>query len=268
MKLKKYYLIYNKILNDINIENISYQVYQNLRNNKKIIRIIVDNLEDIINEKDKINKNKIIENLYDKLKSNKIYKEREIILVYKTKKKGEYKIFGEKFVKMNENNITLIFDDIIYPLVDKLELKEGENKIQLIIKNPLTNLSLMFFNCKTLYNIDELKYLNTNHCFDFSSIFSGCDLLENVKPLEKWVFPKSCNLANMFKNISLSDVKPLEKWYVLNCTNFRGMFYGCSSLSNSEGLEKWDVSNCTDFSKMFFNCSSLSDIKMGCIKMY
>ena len=87
MNLKKYYLIYNKILNDINIENISYQVYQNLRNNKKIIRIIVDNLEDIINEKDKINKNKIIENLNDKLKSNKIYKEREIILVYKTKKK-------------------------------------------------------------------------------------------------------------------------------------------------------------------------------------
>ena len=87
MNLKKYYLIYNKILNDINIENISYQVYQNLRNNKKIIRIIVDNLEDIINEKDKINKNKIIEKLNDKLKSNKIYKEREIILVYKTKKK-------------------------------------------------------------------------------------------------------------------------------------------------------------------------------------
>ena len=163
---------------------------------------------------------------------------------------------------MNENNnITLIFDDIIYPLVDKLELKEGENKIQLIIKNPLTNLRLMFFQCKTLYNIDELKYLNTNHCFDFSSIFSGCDLLENVKPLEKWVFAKSCNLANMFKNTSLSDVKPLEKWYVLNCTNFSGMFYGCSSLSNLEGLEKWDVSNCTDFSKMFFNCSSLSDIK-------
>ena len=87
MNLKKYYLIYNKILNDINIENISYQVYQNLKNNKKIIRIIVDNLEDIINEKDIINKNKIIENLNDKLKSNKIYKEREIILVYKTKKK-------------------------------------------------------------------------------------------------------------------------------------------------------------------------------------
>jgi len=34
----------------------------------------------------------------------------------------------------------------------------------LIIKNNLTNLEKLFYECKTLYNIDDLKYLDTSNC--------------------------------------------------------------------------------------------------------
>ena len=69
-----------------------------------------------------------------------------------------------------------------------------------------------------------LMYLNST---SFSSMFYGCSLL--------------------------SDIKPLEKWNVSNCTSFSSMFYSCSLLSNIKSLEKWNVSNrrgnliCIDF---------------------
>ena len=44
----------------------------------------------------------------------------------------------------------------------------------------------MFYKCKTLYNIEELKYLNTEYCTDFSEMFNECSLLSNIKSLENW----------------------------------------------------------------------------------
>ena len=35
--------------------------------------------------------------------------------------------------------------------------------IKLKIKNKIINLSYMFYECETLKNIDELKYLNTSN---------------------------------------------------------------------------------------------------------
>ena len=44
----------------------------------------------------------------------------------------------------------------------------------------------MFYKCKTLYNIEELKYLNTEYCTDFSEMFNECSLLSDIKSLENW----------------------------------------------------------------------------------
>ena len=49
-------------------------------------------------------------------------------------------------------------------------------------------------------------------------------------------------------------------------TNFEGMFWGCSSLSEIKSLENWNVSNGTNFSCMFYGCSSLSDTYFNCAK--
>jgi hypothetical protein len=90
-------------------------------------------------------------------------------------------IFGYKFVQNNINNINLIINGNKSPLVQEYNLKEGENNITLCIKNKLTNLSDMFTHCKTLYNIDELKYLNTEDVIDFSGMFQYCNI-SNIEP--------------------------------------------------------------------------------------
>ena len=44
----------------------------------------------------------------------------------------------------------------------------------------------MFFECKNLKNIDELKYLNTKYWNIFEGMFFGCSSLSDIKGLEKW----------------------------------------------------------------------------------
>ena len=74
------------------------------------------------------------------------------LIYYKKKEKDligrDNKIFGEKFVENNKDNIELIINGIKSELVSKYELKEGINKIQIIIKNKINNLEYMFYKCK------------------------------------------------------------------------------------------------------------------------
>ena len=138
-------------------------------------------------------------------RSNKNDKFRdEINLIYVTEKEGNYNIFGEKFVENNKDNIELDINGEKSKLINKYKLRKGENNIKMKIKNKITDLKYMFYECKNLKNIDELKYLNTKYCNNFEYMFYGCS--------------------------SLSDIKALEKWNVSNGNNFSYMFYGCSKL--------------------------------------
>ena len=172
------------------------------------------------------------------------------------------RIFGEKFVENNKNNIELIINGERSKLIPEYELNEGENDITIIIKNKLTNLECMFDNCHSLYNINDLKYLNTKDITNFSYMFYKCSSLSDIKPLKNWNVSNGNNFSYMFYECSrLSDVKGLENWNVSNGNNFGYMFSGCSSLSNVKGLENLNLSNGNNFEYMFSGCSSLSDVK-------
>ena len=237
--------------NEINNENIEYKSIYILHLYDGKISVSYERINELIDNKEikyynpilslktfKIigiynyqNKNYNIQNLIDKFNEYK----NEINIIYKTDEEGEENIFGFKFVKNNYNNIELIINGNKSELISKYKLRKGENNIKIIIKNKITNLESMFYECKSLKNIKELEYLNTKDINNFSNMFSKCSLL--------------------------SDIKGIENWNVSNGNNFSWMFFDCSSLSDINGLENWNVSNGNDFSNMFFKCSSLSDIK-------
>ena len=108
------------------------------------------------------------------IQKDEIKYKNEINLKYVTEKEGKQRIFGYRFVENNINNISLIINGNKSPLVEEYDLKEGENNITICINKTLTNLSDMFAFCESLYNIDELKYLNTENVSDFSCIFEYC----------------------------------------------------------------------------------------------
>ena len=56
-------------------------------------------------------------------------------------------------------------------LVEKYKLKRGENKIQIIIKEEITDFSFMFFVCSSLSDIKSLENWNVSNGTDFSDMF-------------------------------------------------------------------------------------------------
>ena len=185
----------------------------------------------------------------------------EINIKYFVKEKGNYNIFGEKFVKNNIDNIDLIINDEPNKLVNKYQLDKGENTIKIILNDDLKDLSYMFSSCKSLKSINGLKYLDVSNIIDFSYMFKECSLLSNINALEKWNVSRCKNFSNMFRECSkLSNIKALEKWDVSGGGDFQGIFLGCSSLTDIKSLENWNTSKGINFREMFYRCESLSDI--------
>ena len=211
-----------------------------------------------INLESKIKK---LENKINIINDIIIQKGYDINLIYECENNSLENIFGVDFVYNNKDNIELDINGKKNKLVSEYKLKKGENNIKLTIKNKLTNLSYMFNGCKSLKNIDELKYLNTSYCNDFSYMFNMCSKIEDFKVLENWNVSNGKNFSNMFSFSLLSKLEGLKNWDISNGKDFSGMFYGCQHLHTLEGLENWNISNGNNFSCMFFGCSGISEIK-------
>ena len=56
----------------------------------------------------------------------------------------------------------------------------------------------MFYNCKLLYNIDGLKYLDTSKCKIRYKIYRYIKMLNKIKSHKKWDISKCINLSHMF----------------------------------------------------------------------
>ena len=190
-------------------------------------------------------------------------KKNEINLIYKGNYKEE-RIFGEDFVERNKNNIKLNINGTDTKLVKSYKLKFGNNNIKLLIMNKLTDLSRMFYKCDTLYNIEELKYLDISGVNGFGGMggmFEDCKSLSNVKGLENWDVSNIKSFHSFFRGCSkLSDISALKNWNVSKVETFFLMFEGCYNLSDLSPLKNWNVSNAFSFQHMFEGCSKLSDI--------
>ena len=103
---------------------------------------------------------------------------------YKTNKKvDKIKIFGEEFVKNNENNLKIIFDKEEHPLTSFFDLSNNKNnnkfiEIQFKIINDIYNLSYMFSGCKELLSASFITTLKVDEKnTDISFMFSNCSSL-------------------------------------------------------------------------------------------
>ena len=145
-----------------NKENINKEKNNKEKSNKKESSKEKERINELIKKNEnKENEIKILEDKYNELKEiineldkNKkdIYKN-EIKIIYETNKRGNYNIFGEKFVENNKNNIELNINGNKSDLVNKYKLKNGNNEIKMIIKNKITNLEYMFYECSKLKDI-------------------------------------------------------------------------------------------------------------------
>ena len=216
------------------------------------------------NSHDSNNDNNIIDinnNIYNNNLQN--YKS-EIELIYYSKYGGFSEIFGLEFVNHNRNNIKLRINNSKkeIPIVNQFLLQKGDNKITLLIKNNLTDLSFMFHSCNTLKNINELKFLNTSNVNNFSYLFFGCSSLTHINSIRYWDVSQGRNFSYLFTGCnSLLNISPLSTWNVRNGVNFSYMFCRCLNLVDISPLKNWNVKNGMDYSYMFSGCFLLSNLK-------
>ena len=195
--------LYKIILNKLNAIHPKIELQKNYKLNNlleefkyNLVNPSIDEISTtIIEELDLIEE--YIINAKKGIQPKEITHKNEINLKYMTREEGEQKIFGWRFVGNNKDNISLIINGKESELVSESYLKEGENNITIRIKNTLTNLSEMFCFCESLYNIEELKYLNTGNVTDFSAMFEYCKI-SNINALENWDTSKSETFKSMF----------------------------------------------------------------------
>ena len=204
--------------------------------------------------------------IYIKIKSgnnNNSANKKDLNFEYITEKEGICDIFGGTFVQNNKDNVELIINGKPNKLVDKYVLLKGKNIIKMIIKNDLTNLEEMFKDCKSLVNINDLKYINLQNVTSIKNIFYGCESLKDIKSLENWDVSKLEDFEGLFLYCkSLSDINPLKNWNVSNCKNLKCTFNSCELLKDLNALKNWKISKVTDLSYTFRYCKKLMDISV------
>ena len=127
---------------------------------------------------------KYVIDLFNKY-NNRNKNKNEINIIYEIDEEGDENIFGDRFVENNKNNIELKINGYKSCLMNKFKLKEGENNIKIIIKNKITNLEYMFYECHSLKDINELKYLDTKMHKLFFRYVLGMFIIIRYKVIRK-----------------------------------------------------------------------------------
>ena len=118
--------------------------------------------------------------------------------------KNKTQIFGEEFVKNNENNFKIIFNNEEFNLTPFLDLsiyKSTKKTIEITLKqiNKVTDISKMFYGCKELTSFPGLSKLNVDDVKNISFMFLNCSSLQRISDISNWNTSNITNMAGLFQ---------------------------------------------------------------------
>ena len=291
IKFNKFASKINNLINSLKSLKENMEIYYNICNNfngngniekdkfiKDLEKITVEISFDKFMETTKI---------YDKMQSNGIY---ITYIIDANRTNNLLKVFGSEFVRKNKDNCSMKIGQNKYNLSDNVNITNyNGNKYTLELiginnltdisdmfcdcssleyldiskwnTNKITNMSSLFYGCKSLNKIIGISNLNTSNVTDMSYMFYGCESLEYLSDLSKWDTSNTTKMNHMFSHCTkLKILKGISEWNTSNVTNMENMFHECSSLSSLPDLSKWDTTNVTDMSWMFAECEKLQSI--------
>ena len=192
--------------------------------------------------------------------------ENEIIIIYKSLRKGKIKLFGKQFVENNINKCKIIIRDKIEEICENIELKTYEMqkeyfKIKLINIDKLKNLDFMFIGCEELFALPNLHKWNVSNVTSMRSMFNECTSLTIISDISKWNTINVTDMRYMFSLCSsLKELPDISKWRTDNVTNMDGLFNERLLIQKLPDISKWNTSNVLDMSYMFCFCHLLEEL--------
>ena len=137
--------------------------------------------------------------------------------------------------------------------------KIGINTIDFIIEGKLTNMSNIFYGCKSLIKIEFIS-TDTSKVSDMSNMFCDCESLEYLD-LSNFNTSNVENMSHMFSLcFKLKEIKGINNFNTSKVKFMWDMYYVCESLECLD-LSNFDTSNVEYMSSMFDGCSKLKEIK-------
>ena len=266
VKLKKIDLSCNKI-DDINPFN------EILKKNKEMRYINLNSNK--INNINLFKQNKFPQLMEIKLDNNNISKKdldeikrltniKECTLVYKlNNKKNKINLFGNLFVKKNQNKINLDINGKEESLkeyynYEPSEISNDTITIKLFMYRDVVDLKNFFFECTSLKSLEGICEWDTSGIINLSNSFNGCTSLVSLPDISNWNTSFVTDMSFMFKGCSsLKSLPNIGKWDTKNVTNMEYMFYGCSKLKSIPYISRWNFSQVTNINYMFNECPSL-----------
>ena len=257
-----YYNIYDYSLKNYEKGNINFQILRDLYNIDKKNKEFINDINEIISQKNICDKFNKINNLYEKMNTKD-----EITLKYIINKNEEYvDIFGYKFVERNKNNCYIKYEGEKLPLCQKLKIKDEQKdkeiiEIKLIGFNNIKNMSRMFNYCNSLSPLSNFSKCDLSNVTNISFLFSNCSELKSLPDISNWKTHNIQRMHNVFEECSsLISLPDISKWDTSNVDIMSKMFYKCSSLTSLPDISLWNTSNVTDMNHMFDNCKNLTFI--------
>ena len=130
--------------------------------------------------------------------------------------------------------------------------------------NKVINMNRMFYGCKSLIELN-LSSFNTENVLNMNEMFNGCNNLEKIIFSSNFKTNKIINMNSMFKNCNGLINLDLLSFDTSIVTDMSNMFYGCNNLKNLN-LLSFVTDNVIDMSEMFNGCKQLINLEISLFK--
>ena len=130
-------------------------------------------------------------------------------------------------------------------------------------RKDITDMSLMFYGCHSLINLDISK-LKTDNVRNMNLMFGNCKSLKNLD-ISNFRTDKVEKMDLLFQRCSSLVKLNISNFNTKNVTSMMGMFSFCSSLKHLD-LSKFNTSKVTNMMGLFENCNSLKKLNISNFK--
>ena len=127
--------------------------------------------------------------------------------------------------------------------------------VDMLLTDNLTTMKRMFYNCKVMKNVKTHNF-NTSKVTNMSEMFSDCNSLTTLD-VSNFNTINVTDMSDMFRNCWSLTTLDVSNFNTSNVTNMNGMFDYCNKLTTLD-VSKWDTSNVTNMSDIFYYCKSLT----------